>query len=52
MFVMSYGLQGADDSIINVDGLTCYEGLNRQNMNQTYADYDEEDYFDSQEEAD
>jgi len=36
--------KGADDSIINVDGLTCYEGLNKESMNKQYADYGEDDY--------
>ena len=39
--------KGADDSIINVDGLTCYEGLNHESMNKQYADYGEDDYDDS-----
>ena len=34
-------LQGADDSIVNVDGLTCYEGLNTESMNEAYGDDEE-----------
>eukprot|EP01034_Spumella_vulgaris_P029963 gene29963-37102_t len=33
--------KGADDSIINVDGLTCYEGLSRESMNEEYGDNEE-----------
>jgi len=36
--------KGADDSILNVDGLTCYEGLSNDSMNKQYADYGDEDY--------
>ena len=25
--------RGADDSILNIDGLSCYEGLNKDNLN-------------------
>ena len=27
-----------------MEGLTCYEGLSREDMNRTYGDYEEEDY--------
>eukprot|EP01039_Chlorochromonas_danica_P009908 gene9908-10956_t len=37
--------KGADDSILNVDGLTCYEGLNREEMNNNFADHEESDYI-------
>jgi hypothetical protein len=30
--------QGADDSIVNVDKLTCYEGLSMDAMKEFYGD--------------
>ena len=34
-------MQGADDSIVNVDKLTCYEGLSMDSMKEFYGDDDE-----------
>lgn len=50
--VLTLLVQGANDAILNVDGLTCYEGLNISNMNQKYDDYEAEDYMDADEIAD
>ena len=33
--------QGADDSIVNVDKLTCYEGLSMDSMKEFYGDDEE-----------
>lgn len=38
---MGAGLQGADDSIVNVDKLTCYEGLSMDAMKEYYGDDEE-----------
>jgi hypothetical protein len=42
--------KGADDSILNVDGLTCYEGLSRESMNEEYGDNEEEEDLEGEEE--
>lgn len=43
LFVCVFCLQGADDSIVNADGLTCYEGLSRSAMNEEYGDGEEDE---------
>lgn len=41
LFARHLHQQGADDSIVNVDKLTCYEGLSLDSMKEFYGDDDE-----------
>ncbi len=36
--------KGANDAIVNADGLTCYEGLSKDAMAEFYGDFEESDY--------
>lgn len=38
---MVYLFQGANDSLLNVDGMTCYEGLSKEYLKEGGEDEDE-----------